>query len=123
MNTKRIGWTLRYGKFLAACALLLSACGKHGGVLLSAERKAQVGGEFLRFYQDGTAEYGFGVVKENLKASGSYRFANDTLYFTSESFRPHFPAGYLPIKGGILFMESGLHFEIKKNALSPRSAQ
>jgi hypothetical protein len=102
----------------AAMGALLLACGKHGGVVLSAERKAQVGGEFIRCYKDGTVEYGYGVVKENLKATGTYRYAHDTL-FLSDSFKEHFPAGYLPVKGDVLYMESGLHFEIKKNALGP----
>lgn len=105
---------------LAGALFALAACGRHGGVVLSAERKAQVGGEFLRFYADGTAEYGYGVVKENLKAQGAYRYAHDTLYFQSETFREPFPAGYLPIKAGVLFMDNGLHFTITKNTLSPR---
>jgi hypothetical protein len=85
--------------------------------VLLAERTAPVGNEFIRLYPDGRAEYGFVVVRENLKAQGSYRYANDTVWFLSEAFKPHFPAGYLPIKEDVLYMESGLHFKIKVNKL------
>ncbi|MDB5103903.1 MAG: hypothetical protein JWP91_1592 [Fibrobacteres bacterium] len=100
---------------ILAAILALAGC-KQAPVLV-AERSAPVGNEFIRLYRDGRAEYGFVVVRENLKAQGSYRYANDTVWFLSESFKPHFPAGYLPIKEGVLFMESGLHFKIKTNTL------
>ena len=83
-----------------------------------AERSAPVGSEFIRLFKDGHAEYGYAVVKENLKAQGSYRYAQDTVWFLAEAFKPHFPAGYLPIKGDVLFMESGLHFKIKTDKLT-----
>lgn len=101
--------------FLAAAALAVAACRQ--SPVLEAERAAPVGSEFIRLFPDGHAEYGYGVVKENLKAQGGYRYAQDTVWFLAESFKPHFPAGYLPVKGEVLFMESGLHFRIKKNAL------
>lgn len=103
---------------LAAAMLLagLGGCGKDGPVLV-AERAAPVGGEFIRLYGDGSAEYGYAVVKENLKAQGGYRYANDTIWFLAEAFKPHFPAGYLPVFGDSLFMGSGLHFRIVKNEL------
>ena len=87
---------------------------------LEAERAAPVGKEFIRLFPDGHAEYGFGVVKENLKAQGGYRYARDTVWFLAEAFKPHFPAGYLPIKGDVLYMESGLHFKIKVNKLKEK---
>ena len=76
-----------------------------------------MGNEFIRLFPDGHAEYGYVVVKENLKAQGSYRYAKDTVWFLDEAFKAHFPAGYLPIKDDVLYMESGLHFKIKSNAL------
>lgn len=97
------------------CLAGLAACRK--SPVLVAERSAPVGNEFIRLYADGRAEYGFVVVRENLKAQGSYRYADDTVWFLSESFKPHFPAGYLPVKEGVLYMDSGLHFKIKKNGL------
>lgn len=111
---------LRYRPFRclwlgALGAALVSACRQ--GPVLEAERAAPVGSEFIRLYPDGHAEYGYGVVKENLKARGGYRYARDTVWFLDESFKPHFPAGYLPIKGGVLFMENGLHFKIGTNRL------
>lgn len=106
----------------AMLALLLGfcfqACGKGGHrLVLSAERAAPVGGEFLRFYADSTVEYGYAVVKENIKAKGSYRYSRDTLYFLSEAFKPHFHEGLITIQGDTLFMASGLHFKITKNTL------
>src|SRR3954467_3426167 len=90
---------------LCLCAFQLSACKKRT-LVLSAERKAQMGGEFIRAYDDGYAEYGYGVVSDKLKAKGSYRYSGDPLYFLDESFRPHFPQGFVTIKAGVLFMES-----------------
>lgn len=98
-----------------ASTALLTGC--KASPVFSAERSAPVGNEFIRLFQDGHAEYGYAVVKENLKARGSYRYADDTVWFLDESFKAHFPAGYLPIKEGVLYMESGLHFKIKANAL------
>ena len=102
--------------FLASVsAAVFSGC--RPSPVLEAERAAPVGSEFIRLFPDGHAEYGYGVVKENLKAQGGYRYAHDTVWFLADAFKPHFPAGYLPIKGDVLFMESGLHFKIKKNKL------
>jgi hypothetical protein len=98
-------------------SLLLLGCSKGGGKVLVAERSAPMGGEFLRFYKDGTAVYGFAVVKENIKAEGHYRYSHDTLYFLSESFKEHFPSGFLNILGDTLYMASGLHFKVTKNTL------
>jgi hypothetical protein len=106
---------LRVAFAAAILAGALSGC-REAPVLL-AERSAPVGNEFIRLFQDGHAEYGYQVVKENLKAQGAYRYAQDTVWFLAEAFKPHFPAGYLPIKGDVLFMESGLHFAIKTNKL------
>lgn len=110
--------TVLFADPLLAGALALavfSACRQ--GPVLEAERPAPVGSEFIRLFPDGHAEYGYGVVKENLKAQGGYRYAHDTIWFLADAFKPHFPAGYLPIKGDVLFMESGLHFKIKTNKL------
>lgn len=107
--------TLRAAFAGAVLAVALPGC-REAPVLL-AERSAPVGNEFIRLFKDGHAEYGYQVVKENLKAQGGYRYAQDTVWFLAEAFKPHFPAGYLPIKGGVLFMESGLHFTIKSNKL------
>lgn len=104
-----------YLPYLLCALVLLGGC--KASPVLNAERSAPVGNEFIRLFPDGHAEYGYVVVKENLKAQGSYRYSNDTVWFTDESFKAHFPAGYLPIKEGVLFMESGLHFKIKTNAL------
>ncbi len=100
---------------LTAAFSLLAGC--KGSPVLVAERNAPVGNEFIRLYRDGQAEYGFVVVKENLKAQGGYRYVHDTVWFLADSFKEHFPAGYLPIKEGVLYMENGLHFRIKKNEL------
>jgi hypothetical protein len=100
------------GCFLVGCLV-----GCKGSPVLEAERMAPVGSEFIRLYGDGHAEYGFAVVKENLKAQGGYRYAQDTVWFLAGSFKEHFPAGYLPVKEGVLYMENGLHFKIKKNTL------
>jgi|SRR5690606_794733 len=118
MITKRALSAVKPLPVLAAAILSLGlwGCGKDGAVLV-AERAAPVGGEFIRLYGDGNAEYGYAVVKENLKAQGGYRYANDTIWFLAEAFKPHFPAGYLPIFGDSLFMGSGLHFRIVKNDL------
>ena len=64
--------------FAASLALaVFSACRQ--GPVLEAERPAPVGSEFIRLFPDGHAEYGYGVVKENLKAQGGYRYAYDTV--------------------------------------------
>ena len=99
-------------------ALALAAC-KPSPVLV-AERSAPVGQEFIRLFPDGKAEYGYAVVKENFKARGGYRYARDTIFFLDESFRPHFPAGYLPIKEDVLYMDNGLHFLIKSDKLTAK---
>jgi hypothetical protein len=104
---------------LLACISFITGCGKGGGLVLTAERSALMGGEFLRFYKDGTAIYGFAVVKENIKAQGQYRYAHDSLYFLSEAFRPHFPEGCITIRGDSLYMVNGLHFKVTKNHLKP----
>jgi hypothetical protein len=109
---------LRILPVLASAALVLSAfVACRPAPVLEAARPAPVGEEFIRLFPDGHAEYGYGVVKENLKAQGGYRYAHDTVWFLAEAFKPHFPAGYLPIKADVLFMESGLHFKIKTNKL------
>lgn len=94
---------------LAASLWALSAC-KSRNLVWQAERKAQVGGEFIRLYDDGHAEYGYGVVSEKLKAEGAYRHERDTLWLLDPSFLEHFPKGFLPIVDGVVIMESGLHF-------------
>lgn len=114
MNRFRPGPPAYLACFLA---IALSAC-KPSPVLL-AERSAPIGHEFIRLYPDGKAEYGFAVVKENFKARGGYRYARDTVFFLDESFKPHFPAGYLPVKEGVLYMDNGLHFKIKIDKLKP----
>lgn len=103
-----------------ACAIcfVLSAC-KSNTIVFQAERKAQIGGEFIRLFDDGHAEYGYGVVSEKLKAEGAYRFSQDTLYLPDESFRKHFPAGYLIVKEGIVFMEGGFHFLVTQSYKQP----
>ncbi len=109
---------LRLPRLLLSAALILTvfaAC--KPGPLLEATRAAPIGEEFIRLFPDGHAEYGYGVVKENLKAQGGYRYAHDTVWFLAEAFKPHFPAGYLPVQGDVLFMASGLHFKIKTNKL------
>ncbi|MEO7777352.1 MAG: hypothetical protein ABIY63_07450 [Fibrobacteria bacterium] len=108
-----------HAALLACLAWCLVGCllGCKGSPVLEAERMAPVGSEFIRLYGDGHAEYGFAVVKENLKAQGGYRYAQDTVWFLADSFKEHFPAGYLPVKEGVLYMENGLHFKIKKNTL------
>jgi hypothetical protein len=115
---------LRILRFLVCASLVLSALSVlsiltacRPSPVLEAARPAPIGEEFIRLFPDGHAEYGYGVVKENLKAQGGYRYAHDTVWFLAEAFKPHFPAGYLPIKGDVLFMESGLHFKIKTNKL------
>jgi hypothetical protein len=111
---RSVSWlaTVCLGFCAAAC---LSGC--KGSPVLEAERMAPVGNEFIRLYADGQAEYGFVVVKENLKAQGGYRYAHDTVWF-ADAFKEHFPAGYLPVKEGVLYMENGRHFKIKKNTLN-----
>lgn len=104
---------------LLAAVLALMACGKSRTVVMQAERKAQIGGEFIRLYDDGSAEYGYGVVSEKLKAEGRYRYAGDTLHFLDESFRPHFPKGYLIVKEGVVIMETGFHFLVTQGATPP----
>jgi hypothetical protein len=105
---------------LLACILALAFAGCKPSPVLEAERSAPIGREFIRLYPDGKAEYGFAVVKENFKARGGYRYARDTVFFLDESFRPHFPAGYLPVKHGVLYMDNGLHFTIKIDKLKPQ---
>jgi len=106
--------------FSAACGvcLFLSAC-KSNTVVFQAERKAQIGGEFIRLFDDGHAEYGYGVVSERLKAEGAYRLSQDTLYLPDESFLKHFPAGYLIVKEGFVIMESGFHFRVTQSYKQP----
>lgn len=94
---------------LSAAALLAAAC-KSKNVVWQAERKAAIGGEFIRLFDDGHAEYGYGVVSEKLKAEGAYRYAQDTLWLDDPSFRKHFPEGYLVVREGVVIMASGLHF-------------
>jgi hypothetical protein len=98
---------------------LSAACGKRREVVLHAERKAQIGGEFLRLYDDGSAEYGYGVVSEKLKAEGRYRYVGDTLWLEGGDFRKHFPAGFLVIKEGVVIMESGFHFLVTQSRKVP----
>lgn len=101
---------------LAAFVLPAALAGcKSKTVVFQAERKAPIGGEFIRLYDDGHAEYGYGVVSEKLKAEGAYRYSQDTLYLLDESFRKHFPAGFLLVREGIVFMESGLHFLVTQS--------
>ncbi|GEM_PF-4962698 len=108
--------------FAALCVLsmLLFLCGCKGSPVFVAERSAPVGNEFIRLYANGHAEYGYQVVSENLKAQGDYRYAKDTVWFLSDAFKPHFPAGYLPIKEDVLYMENGLHFKIKIDKLKAK---
>ncbi len=94
---------------LAAFLALAAGC-KSRTVVWQAERKAQIGGEFIRVFDDGRGEYGYGVVSEKLKAEGACRLAGDTLWFQDPSFKAHFPKGFLPIKHGVVIMESGFHF-------------
>lgn len=93
----------------ALLALLCAGC-KSRNVVWQAERKAQIGGEFIRLFDDGHAEYGYGVVSEKLKAEGACRLAGDTLWLEDPSFRAHFPKGFLVVVDGVVIMESGLHF-------------
>lgn len=93
-----------------AAILALAAGCKSRTVVWQAERKAQIGGEFIRVFDDGHGEYGYGVVSEKLKAEGACRLAGDTLWFQDPSFKAHFPKGFLPIKHGVVIMESGFHF-------------
>jgi hypothetical protein len=94
---------------LVIAAFSLSGC-KSGKVIWAAERKAQMGGEFIRLFDDGHAEYGFGVVTEKLKAEGPYHRKGDTLFFDDPSFLPHFSKGWVIEKRGTVLMESGFHF-------------
>lgn len=93
--------------------LALAAGCKSRTVVWQAERKAAIGGEFIRLFDDGHGEYGYGVVSEKLKAEGPCRLAGDTLWFQDPSFKAHFPKGFLPIHDGVVIMESGLHFLVK----------
>lgn len=96
-------------------ALLALAAGcKSRTVVWQAERKAPIGGEFIRLFDDGHGEYGYGVVSEKLKAEGPCRLAGDTLWFQDPSFKAHFPKGFLPIHDGVVIMESGLHFLVTR---------
>lgn len=104
---------------LCLAALAFAAGCKSRNLVWQAERKAQIGGEFIRLYDDGHAEYGYGVVTEKLKAEGAYRLAADTLWLLDPSFRAHFPKGYLPVRHGVVLMESGLHFQVAPPAPVP----
>lgn len=103
---------------LAFLAFGAVGCGQARTLVWQAERKAPIGGEFIRLYSDGMAEYGYGVVSEKLKAKGPYRFSHDTLFLEGEDFKAHFPAGYVPVKEGVVLMPSGLHFLVTENHLS-----
>ena len=118
---------MRWAGYIALAALVIATglglkaflpggIKRHSLVLL-AERKAQVGGEFLRFYDDGQAEYGYAVVSEKIKARGTYRLSGDTLYFLTGGFEAHFPEGFITRRGDILFMESRLHFTVVSDNL------
>ena len=100
--------------------LMATLSGCKPSPVFEAERNAPMGNEFIRLYPDGQAEYGFVVVKENIKAKGPYRYARDTVFFEGEAFRPHFPAMCLPIKDDVLYMGNGLHFKIKTDKLKPK---
>lgn len=117
MKSHRKNTTPSLATLLVATLALCGFAGCKGGEALSAERAAPVGREFIRLYQDGRAEYGYAVVKENIKARGGYRYAQDTVWFQADAFKPHFPGGYLPVFGDTLFMGNGLHFRITKNTL------
>ncbi len=118
LNKKNKRLILLASSVVCGISLFLSAC-KSKTMVFQAERKAQIGGEFIRLFDDGHAEYGYGVVTEKLKAEGSYRFSNDTLYLLDESFLKHFPAGYLIVKEGFVLMESGFHFEVTQSYKQP----
>lgn len=107
----------RFSCLVLAAALLLSC--KKGNLVFQAERKAQIGGEFIRLYDNGHAEYGYGVVSDKLKAEGAYRYVQDTLYFLDPGFKAHFPAGYLLVKEGVVFMPSGFHFLVTQGRAVP----
>lgn len=100
-------------------SFLLSACGKKRILVWQAERTASIGGEFIRLYDDGNAEYGYGVVSEKLKAKGAYRHSQDTLHLLGASFKPHFPDGYLLVREGVVIMEGGLHFLVTQSREVP----
>jgi hypothetical protein len=104
---------------LLATTILFTGC-KSRNLVWQAERKAQIGGEFIRLYDDGQAEYGYGVVTEKLKAKGAYRLAQDTLWLLDPSFQNHFEKGYLVVSEGVVIMESGLHFQVVPVEPSPR---
>jgi hypothetical protein len=103
---------------LLATTILFTGCKSHK-LVWQAERKAQIGGEFIRLYDDGQAEYGYGVVTEKLKAKGAYRLAQDTLWLLDPSFQNHFEKGYLVVSEGVVIMESGLHFQVVPVGPSP----
>jgi hypothetical protein len=104
---------------LAVLALLLLPSCKQRALVWQAERKAQIGGEFIRLFDDGTAEYGYGVVSEKLKAKGPYRLTRDTLFLDDPGFKAHFPAGFLPIVDGVVIMPTGFHFLVTQARPAP----
>lgn len=105
-------------KLILAASTLLLGC-KSRTVVWQAERKAAIGGEFIRLYDDGHAEYGYGVVSEKLKAEGPYRMVQDTLWLPDPSFKEHFPKGFLAVSQGVVIMESGLHFLVTQGGPAP----
>ena len=106
------------GKNLLLVAVVVAGC-KSRTMVWQAERKAAIGGEFIRLYDDGHAEYGYGVVSEKLKAEGPYRHAQDTLWLLDPSFREHVPRGVLVVNQGVVIMESGLHFLVTQGGPAP----
>lgn len=105
---------------LASAALFLGCQSRT--LVWQAERKAALGGEFIRLYDDGHAEYGYGVVSEKLKAEGPYRHARDTLWLLDPSFKEHFPKGFLVVNQGVVIMESGLHFLVTQSGPAPAAS-
>jgi hypothetical protein len=118
------GRTLPALAFPLASAAVLGALLGLGGckqrvLVWQAERKAQIGGEFLRVYDDGHGEYGYGVVSEKLKAEGATRLTPDTLFLLDASYKAHFPAGFLPIREGVVIMPTGFHFLVTQARPAP----
>lgn len=116
--TKPIFAATSAGLACAVAGFLLAGC-KSRTLVWQAERKASLGGEFIRLYDDGHAEYGYGVVSEKLKAEGPYRLAQDTLWLPDPAFKAHFPKGYLVVSQGVVIMESGLHFLVTRSGPAP----
>lgn len=108
-------------KLILAASILIMGC-KSRTLVWQAERKAAIGGEFIRLYDDGHAEYGYGVVSEKLKAEGPYRHAQDTLWLLDPSFREHFPKGFLVVSQGVVIVEGGLHFQVTQGGPAPAAA-